>query len=231
MLRPLMVLLESTPALFRGADEIASVGSKLADEAAELLTSAPKIVSKTDDTAQLALKETGQAELAIEGAKATASKYAPVYEREGNRLFFTQQKLDRLKLTNIETAPGLETPQIKLFPDAPPKVTLPVDATDITKANAVLIADYANVIHWSDEARAAVSMIERPSTTFANQWTKFPATAEQMEQMAVEGATGYLQGIRKNAFSEFLSKNFGRYYFERLYHARSSVLNCVFRQQ
>jgi hypothetical protein len=235
-----MALLESTPLFARAADEAIVAGSKFAEEAAEILSSAPKVAAKTDDAANLAIKETAALKntaqenatlenTALENVSAVGIKYAPVYEREGNRLFLTEQKIDRLKMTKIINSADVAEPQIKLFPDAPPQITVPTEASDISKANAVLIADYANVIHWNDEARAAVSFIERPSKTVASQWTKTTTTPEQMEQLAIEGATGYLQGISKNPFGDYLAKNFGRFYFERLYHARSAVLREVFK--
>lgn len=238
-----MALLESTPLFARVADEAIVAGSKFADEAAELLSSAPKLAAKVEDGANTAFKEVSTLKetvalketvvlketAALENVSSVGTKYAPIYEREGNRLLLTEQKIERLKTTRFTSSADVAEPQIKLFPDAPPQITVPTEASDISKANAVLIADYANVIHWNDEARAAVSFIERPSKTVASQWTKTPTTPEQMEQLAIEGATGYLQGISKNPFGDYLAKNFGRFYFERLYHARSAVLREVFK--
>ncbi len=199
-MRPLAAIVESSPTLLRAAESAASAGSKLLDEAIELMSAAPKAASQT--------------------------KFEPIYEREGNRIFLTAQKVERVKMSKVIDSSEVEVPLIKLFPKAPPEITLPVGISPTQRAEAMLTADYANLIHWNDEARAAVSKIERPSSTVAKQFTTFDATPSQMEQLAVSGASDYIHSRYGNEYTKFLAGYFGRYTHERLYWARSALVNA-----
>lgn len=197
-IRPMAAFVESSPTLLRAAEGAASAGAKLLDEAVDLMSAAPKAANQ--------------------------SKFEPIYAREGNAIFPTSEKIDRVKMAKLISSSEVEAPVIKLFPKEPPQITLPVGISQVQKAEAMLTADYANMIHWDEAARAAASKIERPSNTIARQITTVEATPEQMEQQAITAASKYLHGISANPYSDFLAKYFGRYTHERLYWARSAVL-------
>lgn len=201
MLKPLMAILESTPTAVRAADEALTAGAKLAQEALDLMPAAQKSVAK----------------------------FEPVYQKEGFRFFLSEQKLERIKMCQLITSTEVQAPQIKLFAKRPPQITMPPGISDKSKAEAILVADYANTIHWDAAARAAVSTFEQASKSVSSQRTTIAASGEQMEQLALEGASGFIHGVYKNKFSDYLANNFGRYTHERLYWARSEVLRGLNR--
>ncbi len=198
LIRPLAAIVESSPPLLRAAENAASAGAKLLDEAVDLMNAAPKAASQ--------------------------AKFEPTYAREGTALFPTLEKIERVKMIKVINSSEVDSPLIKLFPKDPPEITLPIGASPVVKAEAMLTADYANMIHWDDAARAAASKIERPSNTIKGQITTVDATPEQMEQQAIMAASKFIKGIHANPYSEFLARQFGRYTYDRLYWTRSELL-------
>lgn len=216
------------------AEKLAVAAKPLADDAIALFVQATQ-----DSKIAAAMKGGGEAashpylkpgeELAPEVAKflgcapKAPAKFAPSYAREGTLPVLTTTKVDRIRSYNIITSSEAEAPVIKLFPKEPPQITIPASLPSHKRADVLLTADYANMIHWDDAARAAVSKFERPSATVSKQFTTIASTPEQMEQMAISGAADYISRLPGNSFTEFLAKRCGPFTFERRYNARTAL--------
>ncbi len=211
MLRPIMALLEKCPALLRATEEALAGSAELVQNGSRLCERSSRLV----DEAVEHLSGPNTAKLA---------KYEPSYSKESS-YFMSNTKVERIKLSRVISSDDLAEPTIKLFPNSPPEITLPSTIASHKKADALLTADFANMIHWDDAARAAVSKIDRRSSTISSEITTVNTSAQEMEELAINGATSFIRASTGNAFTEFLAKRYGYFTYDRLYNARTALQN------